>query len=173
MRATKAHVEFDAHLKPNIALSDDQRTAIVEVLNALLADEFVLYTKTRNYHWNVIGPQFSEFHAFFEEQYKQLSEIVDEVAERARALGGKAVGTLSEFSQNTRLSEHPGRYPDTREMISNLLHDHEAVIRVLREEIKTCAERYEDEGTANFLTDRLVEHEKMAWMLRAFLEGKG
>lgn len=124
MRATKAHVEFDAHLKPSIGLSDDQRTAIVEVLNA--------------------GPQFSEFHAFFEEQYRQLNEIVDEVAERARALGGKAVGTLSEFSQNTRLSEHAGRYPDTREMLSNLLHDHEVVIRVLREEIKACAERYEE-----------------------------
>ena len=78
----------------------------------MLSDEYLLYTKTRNYHWNVTGPQFHDLHKFFEEQYTELNEIVDEVAERARALAGWSFGTLSEFSQHSRLKEHPVSIPN-------------------------------------------------------------
>ena len=86
----------------DIGISESNRDSIVKILNAILADEYVLYTKTRNYHWNVVGPQFNDLHKFFEGQYEALNEVVDDVAERARSLGGKAFGTLAEFSQNTR-----------------------------------------------------------------------
>ena len=99
-------------MNPNIAITDKDRAGVVKILNALLADEYVLYTKTRNYHWDVVGPQFNELHKFFDAQYAELNEIVDDVAERARALGGHALGTLAEFSRHARLKEHPGEYPD-------------------------------------------------------------
>ncbi len=159
-------------MKPNIGLTEKQRSGVVEILNTLLADEFVLYTKARNYHWNVIGPHFHELHAFFQKQYEALSDIVDEVAERVRALGGRPLGTLGEFLKRTRLKEHPGKYPDARAMLAHLLEDHETIIRHLRTDLETCAEKYGDMGTNDFLTELLERHEKMAWMLRAFLEGE-
>lgn len=159
-------------MNPNIGIEPKHREGVVGLLSPLLADEYVLYTKTRNYHWNVIGPQFNDLHKFFQEQYEALDDVVDEVAERARTLGGHAVGTLAEFVQVTRLKEHPARYPDAREMLANLLADHEAIIRTLRRDLETAAEQHHDVGTNDFLTGLMERHEKMAWMLRAFLEGK-
>jgi len=159
-------------MKPNIGLSERQREGVVQILNILLSDEYVLYTKTRNYHWNVTGPQFNDLHRFFEAQYEALNDIVDDVAERARSLGGQALGTLKEFLEQTRLKEHADQYPSAREMIANLLADHEAIIRNLRTDLETCAEKYHDIGTNDFLTGVMERHEKMAWMLRAVLEGR-
>jgi starvation-inducible DNA-binding protein len=156
----------------NIGLTDPNREQTVTLLNALLADEYVLYTKTRNYHWNVVGPQFNDLHKFFEAQYEALNDIVDEVAERARTLGGKAWGTLAEFAKHARLTEHPGQVPPATTMLSNLLADHEAVIRTLRADLATVMDKYADAGTNDFLTGLLEKHEKMAWMLRAF-DAKG
>lgn len=159
-------------MNTNIGLEAKQREAVVGLLSALLADEYVLYTKTRNYHWNVVGPQFNDLHKFFQEQYEALDDVVDEVAERARTLGGHSIGTLAEFAQLTRLKEHPTRYPEAREMVADLLADHEAIIRTLRRDLETVAEQHRDIGTNDFLTGLMERHEKMAWMLRAFLEGK-
>jgi starvation-inducible DNA-binding protein len=153
----------------NIGLPDDSRQRVIAVLNTLLADEFLLYTKTRNYHWNVTGPQFNDLHKFFESQYEALDEVIDEVAERARALGGRAAGTLEEFRSAARLHEKPGDVPAARDMIAILLADHEALIRALREDIDAVNDRHRDVGTADFLTGLLEQHEKAAWMLRSFL----
>lgn len=151
----------------NIGLNETQRKAVVDVLNRLLADEVLLYIKTRNYHWNVVGPQFSELHKFFESQYDELDEIMDEVAERARALGGKAAGSMGEFLKLARLKEASGG--DARKMIAELLGDHESVIRSLREDIVTVGEKHGDAGTNDFLTGLMEQHEKIAWMLRSYL----
>ncbi len=159
-------------MKTNIGLSEEQCGGVAKILNTLLSDEYLLYTKSRNYHWNVLGPQFNDLHKFFEEQYTELTQIVDDTAERARALGAWALGTLTEFSQQARLSEHPGQYPRAREMIANLLADHETIIRQLRSDLETCAEKYHDMGTSDFLTGLMEKHEKMAWMLRAFLQAE-
>jgi len=159
-------------MKVNIGLTERQREGVVEILQTLLADEFVLYTKARNYHWNVTGPQFQELHLFFQQQYEALSDVVDGVAERIRALGGNPVGTLAEFLKRTRLKEHPGKYPSARAMLAALLEDHETLIRHLRTDLQTCAEKYRDMGTSDLLTELMRQHEKMAWMLRAFLEGE-
>jgi starvation-inducible DNA-binding protein len=151
----------------NIGLSESNRDGVVKILNNVLADEYVLYTKTRNYHWNVVGPQFNELHKFFEQQYEALNEMVDDVAERARSLGGKAYGTLAEFSQHTRLREQPGRQPAALTMVANLQADHEAMIRTLRADLETVMEKHNDAGTNDVLTGLMEKHEKMAWMLRS------
>jgi starvation-inducible DNA-binding protein len=157
-------------MKVNIGIADKDRSAVADVLNRQLSDEYLLYTKTRNYHWNVVGPQFNDLHKFFEAQYEALDEVVDEVAERARTLGGRALGTLAEFSQHARLKERPGDRPDARGMIADLLADHEAVVRQLRDDLDVAV-KHNDTGTNDFLTGLMEKHEKMAWMLRAFLEG--
>ena len=160
-------------MKSNLGIADSNREHIVKILNDLLADEYVLYTKTRNYHWNVVGPQFNDLHKFFEAQYEELNVFVDDVAERDRQLGGKAWGTLAEFTQHSRIKEHPGQYPVATAMLANLLADHEAVIRTLRADLATVMDKYADAGTNDFLTGLMEKHEKMAWMLRAFLDAKG
>jgi starvation-inducible DNA-binding protein len=118
----------------------------------------------------VVGSQFNDLHKFFEAQYEELTGIVDEVAERARALGGNSIGTLSEFLKLTRLKEHPGRYPAAAKMIADLLEDHETLIRHLRVEAEAVGSRFGDMGTNDFLVGLMEQHEKMAWMLRAFLD---
>ena len=154
----------------NIGISEKSRGAVAGILNALLADEYMLYTKTRKYHWNVTGPHFSELHKFFESQYEALDETIDEAAERARALGEEAFGTLAEFQEHTCLEEKPGKNPDADGMLEDLLEDHETVINNLRRDLQACAEKWNDMGTSDFLTGLMEKHEKMAWMLRSFLE---
>jgi starvation-inducible DNA-binding protein len=153
----------------NIGIADASRDRVVATLNTLLADEFLLYTKSRNFHWNVTGPQFNDLHKFFEVQYEALDEVIDDVAERVRALGGRALGTLEEFRASARLGEKPGATPAARDMLATLLADHEALIRALRADIETVTDRDRDVGTADFLTGLLEQHEKTAWMLRSFL----
>ena len=155
---------------PNIGIKDKSRQAVVNILNALLSDEYLLYTKTRKYHWNVVGPQFNDLHKFFEVQYEELNEIVDEVAERARSLGGISFGTLAEFLKHTRLKERPAQNPVASGMIKDLLIDHESIIRILRQDLERCSDPFGDMGTSDFLTGLMEQHEKMAWMLRAFLK---
>ena len=157
-------------MKPNIGVSDNDRAGVVEILNTLLSDENLLYIKTRNYHWNVVGPNFNDFHQLFEQQYDKLEEIVDEVAERARALGGHALGTVSEFLEKSRLKELPGEYPDDRTMLANLLADHETIIQHLRLDARTCSTEFDDTVTGEFLSEMTPVHEKTAWMLRSLLE---
>ena len=160
-------------MKPNIGIKDQDRQAVIKILNTLLSDEFVLYTKTRNYHWNVTGPHFHDYHKFFEAQYEELDEVIDEVAERARALGGPASGSLAEFLKQTRLAEEDAAAVDAKGMVASLLNDHEAIVRSLRKDLETCQTKHHDAGTADFLTGLMEKHEKTAWMLRATAESKG
>jgi starvation-inducible DNA-binding protein len=149
-------------------ISRENLKKIANILNDDLADEYVLLTKTRNYHWNVEDPRFNDLHKFFEEQYELISASVDELAERVRAVGGKTRATLKEFINSSEIKEDVGSFPDADTMLGNLLSDHETIIKTLRKNIKECQD-LDDEGTANFLTDKMEEHEKMAWMLRSFI----
>lgn len=150
----------------NIGLNVDQRSGVTALLQQLLADEYVLYTKTRNFHWNVSGPRFYDLHKFFEAQYEEIDETIDEVAERIRSLGGISAGSLAEFLKNTRLTEQAGANLNPDAMVEKLLDDHEAIIRSLRQDVKTTNDEFGDAGTSDFLTGLLEDHEKMAWMLR-------
>ena len=171
-KSTMSPEIMKAEIKTNIGLSDDSRKGVVEILNARLCDEYTLYTKTRKYHWNVVGPRFQQLHAFFEGQYEIIEEMIDEIAERARQLGGKSFGTMEEFVRHSSIKEDPGDYPDANRMIANLLTDHESIIQTLRKNADECDEKYHDMGTNDFLIQGIQKHEKMAWMLRAHLEGK-
>lgn len=154
---------------PDLALSEDIRGGVVEVLQTVLADEFILYTKLRNYHWNVTGTHFRALHLLFEEQYTAIETTIDETAERIRTYGAKAIGTTSEFSKTSRLQEQPGEYPEARQMVANLAADHETMVRNLREDVEKMDE-YDDVAGEDFLTGLLQTHQTMAWMLRSFLE---
>ena len=174
--ATKSTISAEimkASVKTNIGLSDESRKGVVEILNARLCDEYTLYTKTRKYHWNVVGSRFHQLHEFLQDQYESLDAMIDEIAERARQLGGKAFGTIEEFARYSSIKEDPGEYPDANKMISNLLKDHESIIQTLRKNADECDEEYRDMGTNDFLLQAMEKHEKMAWMLRAHLEGRG
>jgi starvation-inducible DNA-binding protein len=173
-RAGSPILESSARSNPrvgsaDIGIADEQRQAVVRILNTVLADEFVLYTKSRRFHWNVEGHNFSELHDLFQKHYEQLGQIVDDVAERARALDGVAAGSLEEYLKLTRLKEEPSKLYDARGMIAALLADHEALVRNLREDLRVCADEHGDEGTMDFLTGLMQTHEKTAWMLRAYL----
>jgi starvation-inducible DNA-binding protein len=150
-----------------IGISADSRSELVESLNGILADLFVLYTKARNYHWNVVGDHFFTLHPEFEKLYSSLSEDIDAVAERARSLGGIALGTMAQFLERTTLKESKD-LPDASAMVSDLASDYEAVIRKLRQ-LVDAADDAKDAGTSDFLTGLMESYEKTTWMLRAYL----
>lgn len=154
----------------NIGLSSKNLKSITGILSNVLADAMVLYTKTRKFHWNVSGNSFMELHKLFEKQYKILEEAIDEIAERINKLGEKTPGTMQEFLKMSSLKETPGKYPSQKDMLSELLKDHEAVIVQLRKNIDDCDEKYGDIGTSDFLTDLLKQHETIAWTLRRYLQ---
>ncbi|MGF1542687.1 MAG: Dps family protein, partial [Pleurocapsa sp.] len=111
-------------------------------------------------------------HTLWEEQYEALTTSIDATAERVRALGGYPLGTAAGFIEYSTIKEHPNDLPSANEMVDRLVQDHEQVIRNLREDIDRCGDEYHDEGTADFLTGLMEEHEEMAWMLRSFIEGE-
>ncbi|CAN5924297.1 Dps family protein [soil metagenome] len=154
-----------------IGLSSKQREAVNRALNVALANSYVLLTKTKKAHWDVVGPQFMTLHKLWDEQYTAIAELADEIAERIRMLGGFPLGTLQGFLATTELAEEPGNVPSATDGVSMLLRDHEAIIRSLRKAIEQCDGKWGDAGTADFLTGMMEQHEKMAWMLRSFLQG--
>jgi len=156
-------------MKPNIGISDKNLKSVATLLNTLLADEVVLYIKTRQAHWNYEGDNFHELHKFFESQYEELDEIMDDVAERVRQLGHFASGSLKDYVSLKRLTEDKTSFSDQKTAVSALLNDHETLIRIIRNDITETNDKYKDLGTADFLTGLMEQHEKMAWMLRAYL----
>jgi starvation-inducible DNA-binding protein len=156
-------------MKPHIGIADKNLKAVSDLLNTLLADEMILYIKTRQAHWNYEGDNFSEMHKFFESQYDVIDEIMDEVAERVRMLGHYAVGSLKDLTKIARLNENKIGFSDQKESVNALLNDHETIIRALRKDLDDTQNKYKDAGTADFLTGLMEQHEKMAWMLRAYL----
>jgi len=156
-------------MKPQIDITSKNLSELALLLNTLLADEFILYTKTRNAHWNVEGSAFHALHKFFESQYEQLDEVIDDVAERVRSLGHYSLGSLREYVKIARLEEPLMEFNNAKKMIQSLLEDHETLIRILRKDITSAGDKYKDLGTSDFLTGLMEQHEKMAWMLRAHL----
>lgn len=155
-------------MKVNIGVPEKSLQAVANRLQVLLADESVLYTKTRNFHWNVEGDNFSEMHLFYERQYGELAEIIDEIAERIRMIGHYSTGRMKDFLKMTNLVEQEYTNKQSQQ-IKFLLDDHETIIRTLREMITEFSDKQKDLGTSDFVTGLLRQHEKMAWMLRAYL----
>jgi len=151
----------------NTGIPEQQRKEVAHNLSKLLADTYTLYLKTHNFHWNVTGPMFTTLHTMFMEQYTEMWNATDIIAERIRSLDEVAPGSYSEFGKLTSITEAKG-VPPAREMISQLLEGHEAVCRTARAGVPV-AEKANDEATMDLLTQRLQLHEKTAWMLRSLL----
>lgn len=152
----------------NIGIDEQNRKAIAKALSKVLADSYMLYLKTHNYHWNVKGELFHSLHEQFEEQYTELADAIDEIAERIRALGEKAPGTFKEFNELTSIDEDTEE-PEALEMVRRLALGNEQVLRTARQALQPANEA-EDEATVDLLTRRLDVHSKTAWMLRSHLE---
>ncbi len=152
-----------------IGITDNNRQQITNKLSIILADETVLYIKTKNAHWNVEGPDFYDKHKFFETQFGQLDELIDAVAERIRTIGHYAPATLKSYLDLTRLTEQTSEKNDSQGFIKELLEDHQSIIFNLREHIVIFADELNDIGTSDFITGLMETHEKMAWFLRSHL----
>jgi starvation-inducible DNA-binding protein len=157
-------------MKTNIGLNDEARFEVGQMLNLIVADEYVLYATARDYHWNVTGPEFESLHRQFQAQYDLIADWIDEVAERARSIGVGARGNWADLAKAARTSADPGIGLAAEHMLAELLSLHEEMIVQLRTDSQTCAVRYRDAGTADFLCALMQRHEKAAWMLRAQLE---
>ncbi len=150
-----------------IGINEHDRVAVAEGLARMLADTYMLYLKTHNFHWNVTGPLFNTLHLMFEQQYTELATAVDEIAERIRALGVAAPGSFAQFAQLASIKEETG-VPSAEEMIAQLVADQEAVVRTARS-VFPLADKAGDEPSADLLTQRMQVHEKTAWMLRSMI----
>ncbi|MBP2301641.1 Dps family protein [Azospirillum picis] len=155
-------------MKIDIGISDADRKSIADGLSKVLADTFALYVKTHSFHWNVTGPMFNTLHTMFMDQYTELWNALDEIAERIRALGYPAPGSFSQFAELATIKEEAG-VPKANDMIRQLVEGHEAAARTIRG-VFPLAEEGSDEPTADLLTQRLQIHDKTAWMLRSLLE---
>lgn len=157
-------------MKPKIGISEKKLEHITDLLSVVLSNEMTLYVKTRKFHWNISGESFMELHKLFENHYNQLEESIDEVAERINKLGAPAIGTMNEFLKLSSVKEAPGKYPSSKDMIKELLSDHEMVIVELRKYVELCGDEYKDAGTADFLTGLMEQHETISWTLRRYLK---
>jgi starvation-inducible DNA-binding protein len=149
-------------------ISPKDRAAIAKGLSRLLADTYVVYLKTHNFHWNVEGPMFQTLHQMFMEQYTETWNAIDLVAERIRSLGHYAPGTYKEYLELARVKETPGQ-PRAEQMVRLLIEGQEAIVRTARE-VLPIAEKADDQPTLDLLTQRMQVHEKNAWMLRSLLK---
>lgn len=140
----------------------------VVILSKLLAEISVLQQKTLNYHWNVRGENFSEYHELFGQQYQELSDEQDEIAERIRMMGEASPASFKEFLELSGIKEGKGGFIEYREMISNLLADHNHVIKTCHEGL-SALEGSRDEGTIDLVTGILRAHEKVSWILASSL----
>lgn len=148
-------------------ISEETRTEIADGLASLLADSYLLYLKTHNFHWNVTGPMFVTLHELFEEHYTELATAIDEIAERIRALGSFAPGSFAQFKEIASIDEETGN-PEAHEMVRQLIQGQESVVRTARAVLPVASEA-DDEPTVDLLTQRMQIHEKNAWMLRSLL----
>jgi len=162
---------MEPNTKLNIALSDDARTEVGRLLNSLLADEYVLYATAHDYHWNVTGANFGDLHQLFEKQYEEVHLLLDEIAERARAIGVAAQGSWDELKKAARASAEAGTGLSAENMLVELLRLTENLIVQLRADVPTVALKG-DAGTADFLTKVMEQHEKAAWMIRSHLQAR-
>ncbi len=138
-----------------------------KVLAKVLADTYALYLKTQNYHWHVMGANFHSLHTLFNEQYTEAAAAIDEIAERIRALGGKAPAGFKAFQALTKIQDGDSSL-DSNGMVRDLLEGQRQVLTTIREAL-AVAQQSGDEATADLLITRTEVHDKNAWMLSATL----
>ena len=156
-------------MDPSTQIPDQNDDIVVTFLNRLLADEYVLYTKTRTAHWNVDGANYFELHVFLENQYNELDGMIDGIAEQIRSLGHFALGSLKDFLSIAQICDDNQDFRNSEQIFETLRNNHESVVRLIQHEINPVSDKFKEVDTANFLTGILEQHKKMAWMLRMFM----
>lgn len=138
---------------------------LIEIMRKVLADTFAMYLKAHNYHWNVEGPNFPQYHEFFGNLYEELHDAIDPIAEEIRSLDAYAPGSFSRFLELTEIEDETN-VPMSREMALKLLRDNDTVLNTLNVAFK-LADQFDRQGLADFLASRIDVHNKHAWMLRS------
>ncbi|OGU33181.1 MAG: DNA starvation/stationary phase protection protein [Ignavibacteria bacterium GWA2_35_9] len=151
-------------------VSNNANVEISELMKEVLADQFVLYVKARNYHWNVTGPQFYGLHAVFEKTYDELADDIDSVAERIRVLGSKVPSTMKEFWEISTLEEKPGNYPEYPVMVQTIVNDFETIIEKLNSAAHKMQNAWNDEVSAGMFYGLMEKYQKTVWMMGSLLE---
>jgi starvation-inducible DNA-binding protein len=153
-----------APLQTPTDLGDNARRDITGALNALLADVFALYLKTKNFHWHVSGPHFRGFHLMFDEQAGQLLAMTDEIAERVRKVGGITLHSIGNIARLQRIPDNDADYVDPLDMLGELREDNRALLASMREAHELCDET-NDVATASKLEEWIDQAEKRIWFL--------
>ncbi|MGQ0828580.1 MAG: Dps family protein [Bacteroidota bacterium] len=156
-------------LEAIIGVSEKKTDDLTEMLTLLLSSEMNLYVKTRKIHWNVADDNFVVLNTLFDVQYKQLEKSIDHLAERISNFGGKSLGIMQEFAKRSSIKEVPGKYITIKDLINELVKNHERIIVRLLKNIDDCMEIYKDTDTADFLIGLLQEHETIKWTLRKYI----
>lgn len=156
-------------MKSDTGIPNKNNEVVITFLNLLLADEYVLYTKTRTAHWNVDGASNFELHVFLENHFNALDEIIDKIAEQIRSLGHFALGSLKDFLSIAEMADENDNHLNSRQIIEMLLQDHESIISILQHEIFPISGKLKDHETANFLKEILEQQKTLAQLLRSFL----
>ena len=155
-------------MEAKIGLPKKDLTKSIDNLTLLLANEMLLYVKTRKFHWNISGNSFMELHKLFEVHYGLLEKTADEVAERISALGGKAIGSMKDFIKHGQIEENSVATNTQKQMLDELMNDHETVMIQIRKSIDEVGEKTDDVVTEDFLTGILKMHEDISWQLRKY-----
>lgn len=156
-------------MKKNNRTPDQNNEVVVTFLNLLLADEYVLYTKTRTAHWNMDGENYFELHVFLENQCNLLSDLMDDIAEQIRSLGHYAIGSLKNFISIATMTDDNHNFKNSKQIFDTLLNDHETIIQIICHEIHPLSHQIIDPGTVTFITGIMEQHEKMLRLIRSFL----
>jgi starvation-inducible DNA-binding protein len=151
----------------SVGITQKNLDKIIACLNEVLSDTVFLSIKTRGFHWNVYGSDFGQLHQIFDEQYNDLDKAIDTIAERMKVLGKKSLGSFCEFAKFTKIKECD-MLLSAKEMVENLLAEHEAFIERIRNHIEILGET-KDYETIDMLTTRLFVQGKFTWVLRSYL----
>lgn len=153
-----------ASLKTPSDLTSKQTAAVAKAVNGLVADAYLLYVKTKNFHWHVAGPNFRDYHLMLDEQADQIFASIDPLAERVRKLGHKTLHSLAEILELTSLEENTEEYVPPHDMLVELMNDNKAVAKAMRDAHKLCDDN-DDVATASLLEVYIDETERRTWFL--------
>lgn len=147
-----------------VDLPNEATRAVSAALNEVLADSFVLYLKTKNFHWHVSGPHFRDYHLMLDEQAEQIFATTDDLAERVRKIGGTTIRSVGHIAQLTQLAENNEAFVAPHAMMAELIKDHQAVVARMRG-VHELADKHDDVATASLLENIIDGAERRLWFL--------
>jgi starvation-inducible DNA-binding protein len=151
-------------------LSREGVAEITAALRQLLADAFALYLTTKNSHWHMTGPHFRDYHLLLDEQAEQIFDMTDDIAERARRIGGTTLRSISDISRHQRLQDNNDEAVAPKDMLAELSADHQALTRYFRAAYETC-DKYNDMATASEIEVWIDQAERRTWFLSEIVQG--